>query len=147
MAWLIRKKATLLGRVAKSEKILRELPSQIQAMKAEIAALDLVIPMHEVKVDPNAIKGKRTKSKAILPYGVITRGIFECLRLADGKPVTSLEIAIHIAKAQNMRLTKSAPLRNALRYRLQALGSANKLVRHHELETNEFGVWSLPKDW
>lgn len=70
MAWLIRKKATPLGRVAKSEKILLELPYQIQAMKAEVAALDLVIPMHEVKVDPNAIKGKRTKGKAILPYGL-----------------------------------------------------------------------------
>jgi len=76
----------LLGKIAKSEKLLCELLDQIEAMKAEVAALDIVIPMHEVIVDPNAIQGKRTKSKPTLPYGIVTRGIYECLRLADGLP-------------------------------------------------------------
>lgn len=146
MAWLIRKKATLLGRVARNERILSELPSYIQAMRAEIAALDLVIPLHEVKVDPNAIKAKRTKSKPALPYGVVTRGIYECLRLANDEPITSLEIAIHIAKAQGIDIRKSARIRIAVRDRLNTLARENKVTRHHSVTSNDFGIWSLPKD-
>lgn len=146
MAWLIRQKAKLLGRVAKNEKILLDLPLQIEAMKAEIAALDLVIPIHEVKVDPNAIKGKRTKSKPVFPYGVLSRGIYERLRLANGQPVTSLEIAIHIANAQKIPLKRAGALKNAVGHRLRALAKANKLIRHHDINTMEYGLWSLPKD-
>lgn len=147
MAWLIRKKATLLGQVEKSEKLLRDLPAQIQAVRAEIAALDIVIPMHEVIVDPHVIKGKRPKRKSVLPYGVLSRGIFERLRLANGVPITSLEIAIHIANAQVIELKKSRPLRRAIMNRLTTLARQNKVVRHHDVNTNDFGVWSLPKDW
>lgn len=147
MAWLIKKKAILLGKIEKGEKLLRELPDQIAAMKAEASALDIVIPMHEVIIDPHAIKGRRPKSKPVLPYGVVTRGIYERLRLADGAPITSLEIAIHIANEQGIPVTRASSIRITVKKRLQAMAAENKVIRNHETKTRDYGVWSLPKDW
>ena len=147
MAWLIKKKATLLGRIEKSEKLLRDLPDQIAAMKAEASALDIVIPMHEVEIDPHAIKSRRPKRKSVLPYGVVTRGIYECLRQAKDKTITSLEISIHIAKAQGIPLTRSSAIKISVKKRLKSLAAENKIIRHHDVNTKDFGVWSLPKDW
>ncbi len=147
MAWLIKKKAILIGKIEKGEKLLRELPDQIAAMKAEASALDIVIPMHEVIIDPHAIKGRQPKSKPVLPYGVVTRGIYECLRQAEDKPITSLEISMHIAKAHGIHLTRSSPIKTAVKKRLKNMASENKVIRHHDTNTRDYGVWSLPKDW
>lgn len=61
MAWLIRKKSILLGEVEQSERILRQLPEEIRSKRAEITTLDLFIPLHQVVVDPVAIKATRKK--------------------------------------------------------------------------------------
>ena len=142
MAWLISQKSHLLGRLEKKEKTFRELPDEIQQLKQAIAALDTVIPLHEVLVDPSAIKGKRIKNPAILPHGVVTRGIFECLRLANGQPVTSVEIALHVARAQNISLN-STQLQRSIGKRLNAMADKGTVVRHHDRVTRGFGIWTL----
>ena len=142
MAWLIRQKRTLLGRLEKKEKTLRELPDEILKLQQAISALDAVIPLHEVAVDPSAIKGKRTKKPPFLPYGVVTRGILECLRLANGVPITSMEISLHIAKANNKSLNSSR-LRTSVRKRLKAMADSGIVIRHHDLITREYGIWTL----
>ena len=80
MAWLIRKRSVLHRQIDQIERQLKEGLALIQALKATVAALDLVIPMHAVAVDPPAIKGRRRQTKAILPHGVITRGILDALK-------------------------------------------------------------------
>ena len=82
MAWLILKRGSLQGQIDRLEKQVRETPQKLKVLRVEIAALDIVIPMHEVVVDPAAIKSRRARGKATLPYGVMSRAIYECQRLA-----------------------------------------------------------------
>jgi len=59
MAWLIGQRSRIQGRIDRWKGQLDGLPEKIKAAKAELAALDAVVPLHEVQVDPQKIKGRR----------------------------------------------------------------------------------------
>ena len=122
---------------------MREAPALIQALKATVNALDIVIPMHAVVVDPSAIKGTRHKAKSVLPHGVITRGILACLKNASGAPAGTIEIALIIAKQADVVFSKRNGLLRAVSKRLNALAEKGTVVRHHNPVTVDYGSWSL----
>jgi hypothetical protein len=76
MAWLIRERATARGVLDRLQKLEKNLPEQIKAAQAKIDALDSVIPLHDVPVDPTAIKGTRVCADAEL---IIQRGMCRSL--------------------------------------------------------------------
>lgn len=85
MAWLIRKRSILQGELDRAKKDLDRLPRTICELEQKLVALDQhVFPMHEVRVDPKSIKGTREIGKSVLPFGVMTKNILACLRLAGG---------------------------------------------------------------
>lgn len=74
LAWLIRQKGPKpRGRLEHLEKALAALPAEIARAKTGIAVLDAVIPRHEVRIDPPAIKGEgkdkgvRMQTPSVLP--------------------------------------------------------------------------------
>lgn len=150
LAWLIREKARVRGRLERLEKALSALPAEIAQVQAEIAALDAVIPRHEVKIDPQAIQGVKTIRPPVLPYGVMTRRILEALRNSKGKPLYSTEIALSVARSEGLDLdaVRKSYLVNRVSRRLKKLGSDGFVLRHHDVAVgnNAEGMWSLPVD-
>ena len=52
MAWLIAQRARLRGQLDRYRRQQQALPDKIQRLELELACLDAVIPLHEVRVDP-----------------------------------------------------------------------------------------------
>jgi len=126
MAWLIRERATLKGEMDRRKKELEQLPRTICELEADLASLDKVIPRHEVKVDPSAIKGIRPHGRALFGYGKLGKAILECLRLADGTPLYTSEIAMHVARKLDYEM-ETREQRNAL---MTAVGYRLKNLTH-----------------
>ncbi|MBM4192636.1 MAG: hypothetical protein FJ196_06230 [Gammaproteobacteria bacterium] len=150
MAWLISERAKLKGMLERRQKQLEDLPGEIVDLQAKLDALDAVIPLHEVKVDPKAIKGKREKVKAIGPYGLMTKVIYRVLKEAEGKPCLSTEIAIEFIREAGLAMTRANKVYITLRVscRLKSMVRKGQVVRHHSssVGANDEGLWSLPKD-
>jgi len=81
--------------------------SHLQKLKENLHTIDATLGLHEIQIDPHIIRPIRPRDmKTILPYGKITRLIFEYLGASNGKPVTTTEFAIFISSIENMNLEK-----------------------------------------
>lgn len=147
MAWLIRKRSVVRGKIERLEKTLLQLPVEIATLKQNLDALDAVIPLHEVVVDPLAIVGRRPRRRNVLPWGNMTRHILNYLR-TEGRPLYSADIAMHVAKLENVDFTKfsKAWFSRRVGRQLKSLASKGLLERHHPSKTSAMGLWSLRAD-
>lgn len=151
MAWLIRERARIKGRIEHLQKLADEIPLELAELSHRLQSLDAVFPLHEVEVDPSVIKGVKKYAKKILPHGSITSGIYECLRenLGNG-PLYTSEISLFIARTNNLDIGsvgKIYLIRRVSR-RLQTLAAQGEIVRHHATlsGSNDEGRWSLPAE-
>ena len=147
MAWLIRQRAVLQGKLDKLNRQLETLPKEILLLQEQLNALDAVFPLHEIAVEPTKIKGKRAKKKALLPYGQMTKGVLKALKEAPQGQLYTTEIAAAIAR--NYGLALKAPLTSELKRavvkRLEALHRQGYVERLHSIEcgNNAVGSWRL----
>ena len=100
MAWLIEQRRALKGkidwarrRLAYVERAVEEVPRKLVELEAKLSSVDAVFLLHEVQVEPQKIKGKRAKRKALLPCGVLTKSILPVLRQVDQPLLTSVVAA------------------------------------------------------
>lgn len=144
MAWLIGQRTRVKGMIEKLQRLLEEMPIQLEQRKAELSAIDAIIPLHEVLVDPEAIAGTRPRSKNSMPMGNMKRHILNYLRSAK-TPLYTDDIALHVAKLENIDL-EAFPRKKFTRlisYRLKALVAQGVVQRHHPEQTSNIGRWSL----
>lgn len=73
IAWLIKKRPVIKGQIDRLSKMQADIPDKIKALQEELDALDAVIPLHKVPVDPKAIKGRKPKGPALARRGELTR--------------------------------------------------------------------------
>jgi hypothetical protein len=104
MAWLINERKRLRGQVDRWKKDLEGLPLKIAQYEAQLAALDAVFPLHEVKVEPKKIVGVRPQKAALLPYGALTRSVLSALRDAQS-PLFTTEISLYVARCHGVDLS------------------------------------------
>jgi hypothetical protein len=148
MAWLIRESAKLKGRIAYLEKQQAEIPARLEAFRAQLRALEAVIPLHDVEVDPAVIQPRRPKRKSVTAYGGMTRAIYEFLReRRDATPPCTTEVALYISKTCGIAWSTATKVEFVKRVskRLCALAAAGEVLRHHDITrgANEEGRWSL----
>jgi hypothetical protein len=148
MAWLIRARQIHKGRLDKFLALQAKLPDQIAQAEQELAAIDAVIPFHEIKVDPNLIEGRRPRRKALAPYGHLTKLIVRCLKVANGKPVSTPEIVYFFTREAGVdpNQLNSRELVAGVRRRLRAMCKLGIVRRHHPRKTEDMGSWSLVLD-
>lgn len=148
MAWLIRVRQIHKGRLDKFMALQAKLPEQIAQAEQELAAIDAVIPFHEIQVDPNSIEGRRPRRKSLASHGQLTKLIVRCLKAANGKPVRTPEIAYFFAREAGVdpNQMKSRDLVLRVRNRLRAMCKLGIVRRHHPLKTEDMGSWSLVVD-
>jgi hypothetical protein len=148
MAWLIKVRAARKGRLDKLLALQETLPHQIAQVQQELLAIDAVIPLHVVEVDPTVIVGRQPRQKALASYGQMTKSILRCLKRADGKAVHMLEIAYFFAREAGVDLNQVSHqhLTRCIGLRLTALCNMGLIKRHHPLKTSGVGSWSLAGD-
>ena len=145
MVWLIGHRAKIKGQLDRLKRMQGTLPDKIRAAEAELAAIDAVIPLHEVKVDPGVIKGVKPKGPAAAAHGVLTRFLLKQLRVAAGKPLYTTELALNFARerAIDPAILGHAEIMDRVGKRLRVLTAKGLVCRHHAKETRGMGQWSL----
>lgn len=124
-------------------------PKIVRALQADLRAIDTAIGMHEIQINPEIIRPIHTQdAERSLPYGEITRSIYDCLKCAGGVPVTTTEIAVFIASNNNLELSdvEFQAFRTSVRYRLKTIASQGKIKRLHQMKGAPEGKWMLPRD-
>lgn len=154
LKWLIDKRSRLLGEIAKYENSHADQikkaktaleqaqyrltyeqsirPKVISVLQVELEAIDVALGLHEIKVDPGAIPEIRThEAVRKLPYGNMTRNIYECLKLASGRSVATTDIAVFVALRNGLDTSGDHFLSflESVRYRLKNLRRDGKIER------------------
>ena len=148
MAWLIAQRARIKGQLDRLRRQQSTLPERIKTAEAELASLDAVIPLHEVKIDPNVIVGRQPQRPKAAPHGALTKFLLKRLRQAAGKPVYTTEIALQFAREHevDLGLLTQADLMDRVGKRLGVLTAMGMVRRHHPTATTGLGSWSLVMD-
>lgn len=148
MAWLIAQRARVKGQLDRLQRQQGALPERIKTAEAELACLDAVIPLHEVKVDPNVIKGRQPQRPKAAPHGELTKFLLKRLRQAAGKPIYTTELALQFAREHevDLHLLTQADLMDRVKKRLGVLTTKGIVRRHHDTSTTDLGSWSLVLD-
>lgn len=145
MAWLIGQRARVKGQLDRLRRLEGTLPERIKTTEAELASLDAVIPLHEVKIDPQIIQGRRAKRPTAAAYGAMTKFLLKRLRLAAGKPIYTSELTLQFARehAVDFSSLPQAELMDRVSKRLRVLTDQGVVRRHHTTTTTDLGSWSL----
>ena len=147
MAWLLRERAQLKGLIDRCKRQIEDLPLRLVQFQTQMDALDAVFPLHAVPVDPRLVVGLQPRRPAILNYGVMSKGILQCLRIADGQPKYTTEIALSVARYAGLVLKQSNKfdLVRRVSKRLNVMVAEGSVQRHHSIEPgdHEEGQWSL----
>lgn len=148
MAWLIAQRARVKGRLDRLQRQQGAPPELIRAAEAELASLDALILLHEVKVDPSVIRGRRAKRPAAAAHGAMTKCLLEQLRLAAGKPICTSALSLQFARqhAVDFSVLSQAELMDRVSMRLLALTDQGRVRRKHDTATKDLGSWSLVLD-
>lgn len=134
LKWLITKRARLVGEIKKVlnarerdiDKLMLEMShlssriAEINAqrgkteasanqflaiLQADLNAIDATIRLHEIGIDPSLIPPLKTQEAGrLIPYGEITRLVFEALRVAKGESRTTTEIALYVLQQSGLEL-------------------------------------------
>ena len=100
-------------RSALAKKALNELPSRVEKLRSQIAAVDETMTLHEIQVDPETIKPVRKRKPRLRPYGHLARVILNHLRDTEGLQSTTLvtiAVACNAICAGILRIGAGAPL-------------------------------------
>lgn len=145
MAWLIGQRARVKGRLDRLRRVESTLPELIQAAEAELRSLDAVIPLHEVKVEPQAIQGKRSYAPRLADNGELTRFVYRKLRQASGKPVYTAEFAFQFIREFEIdpAAFSHAQVMDRIGKRLRVLVEQGIVRRHHTAGATEPVAWSF----
>lgn len=151
LKWLVDKRARLVREISRREDearlIAREMEKNCDALKRDLAAIDRVLSLHEIAIDPESIPPVNSqRARRTLPHSYLTRNIMKCLRLANGSWCSTLEIALFVATTANLDIESRgfSEIRLSTRYRLKNLHAAGRVIRRHEGRRNTENYWSLP---
>lgn len=114
----------------------------VLAVRNKLVATDLMLAQHEIQIDPSLIPPiRRHNNPAIGQYGDVSRHIYGCFRQAQGKPLTTTQIADYVVACLGISLDTEVRIR--IRKRLQSLARFGKLERLHCLVSGVEGRWQL----
>jgi len=135
LKWLIDKRARLVGRISKLEKVNAQtierlcsritkleqalidarqelaheksvIPALLESLKADLRALDRSMSMHDIEIDPAIIPSINTQeAPRFIHHGDITRHIYKYLTQQKSRSASSLEVAVYIATHFSLQLT------------------------------------------
>ncbi len=112
LSGLTRKRADLAGEIERTQHVLRKLV-------IDMNAIDSAIRIFDPNADLGSIKPHHYPHKHAAFRGEMMRFVMDTFRAAQGRPVTTKEIALAVAKGRGLR-EDHAELLNTLRKRVGA---------------------------
>ena len=115
----------------------------------QLAAIDLVLGQHEIKIDPNSIAPIKPRKKApIAKHGQMTKDIYAYLRRAKGVPCSGTQVASYIAHSYGIKYdtTEFADLRKRTQQSLRHIGKKRLAKNVSGAHAGREGLWILLPD-
>ena len=81
------------------------LAESIARIDRPVAAIDILICLHPIKIDPRTLPPVRSNGPRLVPYGQQSRSILNHLRTCSGTPQTTIGIALVVAAEHNLETT------------------------------------------
>jgi predicted DNA binding CopG/RHH family protein len=107
-------------------------PTQMRMLEADLEAIDRSLSLHAIQINPELLEPLHGQEAIrITSYGAVTRNIHKCLRIANGKPLLTTQIAIYVAKQCKVNLSEEQfpAFKESVRCRLKGLAYAQKITR------------------
>lgn len=121
---------------------------KLEMLTADLTAIDHTLRLHEIQISPDLIPSIWPHGEHFLPYGDLTRAIYDCLKSAEGVAQSTSNVAIYVAS----RIGREIPdgvfveLRYSVRHRLKKLCSQGKVIRTNTPQKGLEARWRLPDD-
>ena len=81
------------------------LAESIARIDRPVAAIDILICLHPIKIAPRTVPPVRSNGPRLVPYGQLSRSILNHLRTCSGTPQTTIDIALVVAAEHNLETT------------------------------------------
>jgi hypothetical protein len=159
LAWLIDKRARLVGKIQKASKIIdqaHELAIERIKMRDDLAAIDRALEMHDIQIDAECIPpiAPRKHQRIRLSHGELTRVLLQFLRESGREPLSTDALTMMlIERCVNLQESPPDPLalqitfrrlRLSVRYRLKALASDAVIARAPCASGSRAARWISP---
>lgn len=152
LSWLLRKKAYLLAEQEEQERkradFLNKSDRVLEALRNDLAAIDTMMSMHEVRVDPNLVGPRKPRFKQhFRPHGSLIKNIVKVLLDSNGGPLTTNEILSRVVVMYDPPVPEEQQraLRQSVRYALKDMCSDGRMERVHAPQIKSaLGIWRLP---
>lgn len=145
--------AELKQKLAEAKKMIKTHASVHAELRkpilGDLAAIDLVLGQHEIKIDPNSIAPIKTYAKApIAKHGRITKDAYAYLSGANGVPCTGTQIASYIAHSYGISFDTAEfeDLRKRTQQSLRHLGKKRRAKNVSGARGGREGLWVLVPD-
>lgn len=155
LKWLVDRRGRLLHKAKQLEKQAKQKrqraadhDTEKDQVQRDIAAIDRVLSLHEIRIDPVTLGQKGTQTSGrLFPWNHLTRNILACLRSAKGEWCSTTHIMAFVAARASLEVTDDvyAQLRLSIRNRMQNLYRTGRVIRRHAAQTSYEGYWALPK--
>lgn len=150
LKWLVDRRARIAGEIQKFEQLLEKcdrLANEIRVLKDLLVSVDQTMALHDIPIDVSLIQPIKSKEARInLPHGELTRAILLCLKLNDGRQVTTDAVAAFVAaRCADLHANANPPskIRESVRYRLKDLCRQGWVKRFAADNNRRQGVWAL----
>jgi hypothetical protein len=148
MAWFIQKRAKILGIIEHKQGRIRAGRKSVSLYKKQLKAIDIVIRLHEVAVNPDMVMPVQPRRARISRRGEMGRFLIEELKTATGTTVAATELSIRFLKHLGMEVTMRSlkDMRARVAWRLKDLASEGRVVPMHVPDSTGRvieGYWSL----
>ncbi|MCL4409019.1 MAG: hypothetical protein M1356_01640 [Gammaproteobacteria bacterium] len=120
--WLVGKRSRLAGQLKERLQDLEVLRADVAKIRSQLKAVDSVIKLHEIPLDPEDIPNTRVRSKNFFKYGDFTKAIFTVL--SQKEPISTAELVEALQSHLGLEMTSSRARRDFRRKaysRLKAL--------------------------
>jgi hypothetical protein len=133
LAWLIKKRASTVGEIERKTRRINTFRSERDELNALLKHIDGVIRQHEVGLNPEVVDPRPPRRQALGGYGEMGRFVLASLRVANGQPTSTTNLAIgyiqHLKLDVTMLLLRD--VRQRLRHCMIDLASKGKAEPRH----------------
>ncbi len=148
---LSERRARLAGEVPRLEKLLAEVSTRLEAARAELAAVDLILPTFDDRVDPSQIAPIVARQSLHGKRGAFKEAVIAMLKAAAPGSLSTAEMSISLRQKFDYDLPTTAAVKrwndNTLRPQLRALVKEGVVERVKLTEVHSDDVyWRMAQE-
>ncbi len=130
---LAERRARLAGEVPRLERLVADATERLAKVRAELAAVDLILPTFDARVDPQQIAPVKAQGARYGKRGTFKEALLQVLQDAAPRPLSTVELSLMLRRRFELEFTTPDGLKhwtdNVLRKQLRRLAGEGVLEK------------------